>query len=290
MSFGRPACIVAALLTLPSLGWSAQLTEATAAAWDRYLESATSRMEGRLHPPRRFLWADELPDRHLKLLQGEILAALADARVDKPVPNGLIHHWAGAAFIRGVSMEDVFLIANDYDHYPDYFKPTVAQAKLIGQSGDNYWFSMRWRKRVLKVTSAVETEWESVFSRVDQSRWYGLTRSTLVQEVRNPGEPNEARLPPGQGSGYIWRVYGISRYEQRDGGVYLEMESIVLSRDIPAVFRWLVNPIVRSVARSSIVTSLRQAREAVLARACHPENRSKKEDAGCESRNHITSP
>jgi hypothetical protein len=68
-------------------------------------------------------------------------------------------------------------------------------------------------------------------------RWHESARATRVQEVRNPGQPDELLLPPGEGSGYIWRVCGISRYEQRDGGVYLELESIVLSRDIPPFLR-----------------------------------------------------
>ncbi len=44
------------------------------------------------------------------------------------------------------------------------------------------------------------------------------------------------------------------------------------------------------VAESSSVTSLRQAREAVLARARQPESRSRKEHAACEIQSPITSP
>ncbi len=52
------------------------------------------------------------------------------------------------------------------------------------------------------------------------------------------------------------------RFEERDGGVYVEVEAIALSRDIPAAVRWMVDPIVKRVSRSSVATSLKQTQEA----------------------------
>ena len=52
----------------------------------------------------------------------------------------------------------------------------------------------------------------------------------------------------------------------RDGGVYAELEAIVLSRDVPAYIRWLVNSIGSRLSRNSILTSLEQTREAVRKR------------------------
>lgn len=66
------------------------------------------------------------------------------------------------------------------------------------------------------------------------------------------------------GRGLIWRVYSISRFEQRDGGVYVELEAIALSRDVPAGLRWAVDPIVRRTSRGSIQVSLQKTREAVV--------------------------
>jgi hypothetical protein len=71
-------------------------------------------------------------------------------------------------------------------------------------------------------------------------------------------------LLAGEGSGVIWRLFSIARYQERDGGVYIELEAIALSRDIPASLRWLAGPIVRRVSRSSLSISLRQTENAVL--------------------------
>lgn len=49
-----------------------------------------------------------------------------------------------------------------------------------------------------------------------------------------------------------------------EGGVYFEVEAIALSRDIPAMLRLMVEPVVRRVSRNSLATALRQTQEAVL--------------------------
>jgi hypothetical protein len=63
--------------------------------------------------------------------------------------------------------------------------------------------------------------------------------------------------------GLIWRLSSITRLEERDGGVYAELEAVALSRDIPAAFRILVTPIVRRVSRDSMETSLHQTKRAL---------------------------
>lgn len=111
--------------------------------------------------------------------------------------------------------------------------------------------------------TALDMEYETCYFKVDENRWYSITQSTRVQELRHYGQANEQELPPDQGSGFIWRLYSIARYEQRDGGTYIEVEAIALSRDIPAALRWMVNPIVRRVSKNSMLLSLQQTGAAV---------------------------
>lgn len=58
-------------------------------------------------------------------------------------------------------------------------------------------------------------------------------------------------------------MHTISRYEERDGGVYLEVEAIALTRDVPKSIRWMVNPVVHLLSINSLTTTLRQTRQAV---------------------------
>jgi hypothetical protein len=89
-----------------------------------------------------------------------------------------------------------------------------------------------------------------------------VSYSTRIQEIENFGRAGQRKLPPDTGSGLIWRLYSFSRFVERDG-VYVEMEAIALSREIPFTLGWIVEPIVRRVSRSSLLTSLSQTSEAV---------------------------
>jgi hypothetical protein len=119
----------------------------------------------------------------------------------------------------------------------------------------------------LLARTALASEWNERSIRVDEQRWYSIAHTTRMEQIEDYGSPGERKLPLNQGSGYIWRLYSFSRFEQRDDGVYIELEVIVLSRDIPGGRRWLIDPIVRRVSRNSLLTSLIQTRAAVKSEA-----------------------
>ena len=91
-----------------------------------------------------FLWMDESPERRRRVRQGEILAAPVVESGRMRVPQGLIHHWVGAVFIPDASLDHVFGVVHDYDHYRDYFEPTVIASKLLSRSDNQWKFGMRW--------------------------------------------------------------------------------------------------------------------------------------------------
>lgn len=62
----------------------------------------------------------------------------------------------------------------------------------------------------------------------------------------------------------MWRLDSYWRVEEKDGGVYVQNESIALTRTIPFLLAWLINPLVKSIPRSVISSLLLKTREAVL--------------------------
>ena len=111
--------------------------------------------------------------------------------------------------------------------------------------------------------TALDADYECRYVQVDDRRIYSVSRSTRIQEVDEYGFPAQRLLQEDQGGGIIWRLFSITRYAERDGGVYLELEAIGLSRDIPASLRFLVEPVVRRLSRASLSVSLRQTEQAV---------------------------
>jgi hypothetical protein len=55
-------------------------------------------------------------------------------------------------------------------------------------------------------------------------------------------------------------VYSYWRFQERDGGVYMECEAVSLTRDIPTGLSWLVVPIIRDLPRDSLVKTLEATR------------------------------
>ena len=53
-------------------------------------------------------------------------------------------------------------------------------------------------------------------------------------------------------------------YEERDGGVYVECESVTLTRDVPFGMGALVAPIIRNVPGESLRSALEHTRQGVL--------------------------
>jgi hypothetical protein len=50
--------------------------------------------------------------------------------------------------------------------------------------------------------------------------------STRIAEVEDPDKPNEHELPVGHDHGYVWRLDNYWRIEEKDGGAYVQVESV----------------------------------------------------------------
>jgi hypothetical protein len=251
------------LVCAAAMSNAAELKEETLKAWDEYIRAADSHMQERLQAGKHFLWIDEAPGRRRQTRAGQILVSGAGPHNPKRVRSGLIHHWIGAAFIPNTKLDDVFAVVRDYSRYREFYKPAVIDSKPVSQAGTHDKFSMLLLNKAVLKRTALESDYESSYFQVDAKRWYSVASATRVQEIEDYGESGERKLPLNEGGGYIWRLHSISRFEERDGGVYVELEASALSRDIPVSLRWIVDPIVRRVSRDALSTSLRQTSNAV---------------------------
>ena len=124
-------------------------------------------------------------------------------------------------------------------------------------------FSMLLMNKAFFLKTALDADYQTTNVRLDERRFYSVSRTTRVQEIQDYGRPGEHHLPEGEGGGYIWKLFSVARLEQRDGGVYIEVENVALSCEIPSVVRLIVEPIVRRVSRNSMFTSIKQTEDAV---------------------------
>jgi hypothetical protein len=248
----------------PGLSRAAELQPETVRAWEEYTQDVDARMRARLAGGQPFLWADESVNRKRAVRRGEVVVApLLNHNGLVNVPNGLIHHWIGAVFIPNTPIDRLLGVLRDYSRYPEIYKPVVAGSRLVACAGDSAEFSMIWRRKVLFVNAAIEARCKTHSFAAAPRRGYSIAHSAQTREIADYGQPGEHLLPPDTGSGFIWRLHTITRYEEQEGGVYFEIEALALTRDVPSSLQWLVSPIVKHLSANSLETMLRQTRDAV---------------------------
>jgi len=273
------------LLSIPVSSAPSKLREETLAAWNDYVGWVRLRTE--MHVKQSpFLWISEVPPRRAEVRSGNIPVWPQGTEYPVRVPYGLIHDWLGAVFIPKATISEVLAVTRNYDHYAEIYKPAVIDAKQLRSTGLDDTFSMTLMHRALFVTAALRGEYETHYVRLDVNHWYSISQGTRLQAIQHLYRPDMLVLPPDQGPGYIWRLYSFTKFEESDEGVYIESEALGLSRDVPLMFRWLVDPIVESLAKDSIRTTLEETRNAVLMKCSRtsdmPESRPIPKDARSE--------
>jgi hypothetical protein len=257
----RPATLIIVLLTA-LVSRAAELKPATAQAFDRYVQSAERTMDSDLHSGR-FLHIDKAPNRddlYHQLRSGAVL--IDSVKRNGNIPDGLIHHWVGTAFISGASIAQVLSVVQDYDHLPSYYSPEVMSSRLLSRDGDDFTIFMRLRKKKV-VTAILDTDYDVRFYSLDAAHVYSVSHSTRIAEIDNPGERTERALPVGNDHGFLWRINSYWRFAQANDGVIVQCEAISLTRDIPAGLGWLIGPFITKIPQESLKFTLEATRNAV---------------------------
>jgi hypothetical protein len=251
------------LIALCPLTRAANLKHETEAACDAYLQQATAAMQARLQPGANFLWLEDEADRMEYVRTKGPLIGPVSKQIPKKISNGLIHDWLGAGFVPNAHIENILHVVRDYDSYKRIYRPGVIDSLSHGSEGEKDLFFMRLANRSVVSKTALDAECEAHYIRIDDHRWYAYSNTIHIQQLSHFGTPQEVTLPVDTGTGLIWRLSSITRLEERDGGVYAELEALALSRDIPGALRVFVTPIVRRVSRDSLATSLHQTKLAI---------------------------
>jgi hypothetical protein len=255
--------VIPIVIFLSSLGSAAYLKQATIDAWSDYVQNSNARLEESCRGRNLFLQADKDSDERARLQHGEVIVSPAIGSTPKHVPFGLIHDWTASTFLPATHVEDVIDVLRSYAEYKQLYKPTVIESYDLGASEGGEKVSMIFRSRSIMAHTAVEGEYQASYTQLDEKRWYSIAYATRIQEIENYAQPSERKLDAGQGSGYIWRMQTIARFEERDSGVYIQVEAMALSRDVPGSLRWIVDPMIRRYARKSLTAHVTAMRDTV---------------------------
>jgi hypothetical protein len=254
-------------ILVPDAGTTADLKPASSAAFDKYVAVVERRIGAEVARPETFLWGDTLaPTRRAEVLdrlrRGEVVTERLRISEKIDVPDGLIHHWIGTIFIPGVRVRNAVALLQDYDRHASIFSPNVVQSKTLEHQGDRFRVFLRfYMKKVIGAT--LNTEHDAQFATPAPDRAYSAIHSTRVAEVEDAGTPRERELPPGKGHGFMWRLNTYWRFLERDGGTYVQCESVTLSRDVPFGLGWIIKPFVTEIPMESLTFTLQRTRAAL---------------------------
>jgi putative flippase GtrA len=247
----------------------AELKQATLAAWHVY-ERRVDERYARLDERGTFFAQDDFsaPGNWRPVAIGGGVPMLrverpAPGAAEVPVPEGRIHHWSGAVFVRGVALDGVLRYLQEHagresDAYED-----VLASKLLAREGDRVRVYMKLR-RTSVITVTYNTEHAVEYRRIGSTRASSRSVATKIVELEEAGTAREHEKPPAADRGFLWRLNAYWRYEQTADGVIIECESVSLSRGVPTLLRPFITGTVERIARESLertLTSLRAALE-----------------------------
>jgi hypothetical protein len=250
-------------LLLAGRSGAATVTAGTLRAWDQAVHQAKAELALQESNSQGFLWIDRQPERLEKAQHGGILSIYSPHGGGLAVPSGLVHHWIGTVFIPNVRLFDAVTVLQDYDSYAEIYQPGVIDSKLLGRTGEEFKYRLKFVQKGFGVKAGLLGEFRSTYFRLNRSTGYSVTEATDLVELQDAGGPAEQRLPMSAARGYVKRVFTIVRYRESQGGVYLEVDTLTLSRGVPVSIRWLIAPLVQRFSRQTMADTLERVRDKV---------------------------
>jgi len=254
----RSVFVGAVMLLLAATLSAEEPTPAAVAGFNDYV----GRVEARLAEQHRSAEGFLAPVDGARLRSGEVVIEHLTPAKGVELPGALLHDWRGTAFVPGAKGEDFERAMRQFEAYPHFYSPQVLRARVLMQQGDHYQATMRVRQQHI-LTVVMDTTYDVTFGQLDAQQGYSISRSTKISEIGSPGTAKERALSPKEEVGFLWRLSTYWSYEERDGGLYIQIESVSLTRSIPTGLGWLIGPFVESVPRESLEFTLRATQDAL---------------------------
>ncbi len=242
--------------------FSTKLKPRTVAEFDEYAQKVEQQLSNRWQAQRAFLSISDVAADRAGVLRGDLLIRPGSPENPISISDGLIHDWLGAVFIPSTTMQKVLGVLRDFDHHADIY-PEVVSSRLLRRNGNDLTGYWRLQRKPQLIPVAFDVEEEAHYKEIAPGKWICRAYAKKISEVDNPGTSGEKILPPGNGQGFLWRLYAYWSLETANGGVLAECRTLSLSRNIPAGLSWAIKPFIQSLPRESLTSTLKNTRAAV---------------------------
>jgi len=191
-----------------------------------------------------------------RLRAGQILTVSAGSlglQPSIPVPRGQVQHWIGAVFVPHTTIARALPGLQDYGNRKRYMRPVIAESRIASHNCDDFHVYLRLVQQSL-ISAVFDVNLQITYRRIDAAHLVIESKSESVREVPSVDSPPGT---PAHDRGFIWALDDYWRLEEKDGGVYVECEALLLSRQVPAVFRWIANAIIARAAERLLAGTLK---------------------------------
>jgi hypothetical protein len=261
----KPCALMICLCALLAGPVVAQITVTlepqTVRAFDKYARSVEAQLEARWHGNKSFLSIDDSPQEWQQVLQGAVYVRPAVPDNPISIPDGLIHDWTGTIFIPDTTVQKVIAVMQDFNHHSKIY-PDVVRSRLVSRTGNEVNGEWRLMRRSSFLTLVLDVSEQEFYTEVAPGKWVCRAYAKNISEIENAGDRDEKAMPPGEGTGFLWRLYGYWSLEQTSRGVLAECRTLSLTRDVPAAVQWIAKPFLKSVPRDSLAATLKDTRAA----------------------------
>ena len=174
------------------------------------------------------------------------------------VTRGLVHDWVAVAFLPGVRRAKAIAVLEDFSRHASIY-PEVLEGRVEKRDGKQILGFHRLRmKKVLEVN--LEARYRLDILPSPANRYASRSVATEIVEL-----DGDAKLTPGHDRGFLWRLQTYWTLEETKQGLWMEVRSVSLTRDVPIGLGWAVKPIVRELPRESLEALMEATKRALLA-------------------------
>lgn len=265
LSTALPATFAALILFGAPARAAADPPPAAVAGFNSYIAQFESRLARQHSSADGFL----APFDAARLRGGEVVIEQIKPASGGDLPGAMLHHWRGTAFVPGARAADLERLLRDHSRYPRVYAPQVVTARVLAQNGSHFQTMMRIIQKHV-ITVVLDTTYDIQFFPAPAApdanagaHGYNLSHSMRIAEIASPGTATEHALDASHEHGFLWRLNTYWSWEERDGGLYMQIESVSLTRSVPTGLGWAIGPFIESIPRESLDFTLRSTANAL---------------------------
>jgi hypothetical protein len=237
---------------------AADPSPAAVATFNQYVAQVEDRLARQHNSADEFLASFDAA----RVRRGEVVIEQLTPEASANPPGAMLHHWRGTAFVPHARAADLVRLLSNFADYPKIYSPQITSARVTPGNDGHFETTLRVVQKHV-ITVVLDTSYDVQFySSGDEgselhTRGYSTSHSTRIAEIASPGTANERALDASHEHGFLWRLDTWWRWEERDGGVYMQIESVSLTRAVPTGLGWAIGPYIQSIPRESLEFTLK---------------------------------